>query len=279
MKTLKMLMGASLLLCLIVISSCDNPHPCRTCRIDKVYWEDEWHKAYYSSSGRLVKLEAAVSKIFFHYNGSDQLISAEIYTGDPEPSYTFEFTHGPFGIVGWDMYDPFDFRRHLEFHYASPAVVDYVVESEYGSGPGDPPTFVIRKDLSYSSQNVMFVSGTVNGNPFTGYTGSAYDKKTNPFKLLAQAVGNPVFFPVCNIVSFPVVQYDVSYLNLFSKNNPGEGMYEVPVGSGDPEVQQQQDFTYVYTASYVESLVWSDELGDTNKYAFSYTCGFSSAED
>lgn len=278
MKPLKMLMGASLLLCLIVISSCDDSHLCRTCRIDKVYLEDEWHKAYYSSSGRLVKLEAGVSKIFFYYNGADQLISAEIYTGNPAPEYSFDFTHGASGIVELNIYDSYGFRRHLYFHYASPTMVDYLVESEYGAGPGDPPTFVIRKDLSYSSGNVSFVSGTVNGNPFTGYTGSAYDKKINPFKLLAQAVGNPAFFPVCNIVSYPVVQYDISFLNIFSRNNPGKGVYEVPVGGG-PEVQQQQDFAYIYTSSYVESLVWTDELAGSNKYAFSYNCGFSSAED
>jgi hypothetical protein len=219
-----------------------------------------------------------VSKFFFHYNGSDQLISAEIYAGNPDPEYSFDFTHGPFGIVESNVYDSYGFRRHLEFHYASPTVVDYVVESEYGAGPGDPPTFVIRKDLSYNSGNVTFVSGTVNGNPFTGYTGSDYDTKLNPFKILAQAVGNPAFFPVCNIISYPVVQYDISFLNIFSKNNPGKGIYEVPVGGG-PSGQQPQDFVYIYSSSYVESLVWSDELSGSNKYAFSYNCGFSSVED
>ena len=203
MKTLKMLMGASLLLCLIAISSCDDSHPCRTCRIDKVYLEDEWHKAYYSSSGRLVKLEAAVSKIFFHYNGANQLTSAEIYTGNPAPEYSFDFTHGPSGIVESNVYDSYGFRRHFDFHYASPTVIDYLVESEYGGGPGDPPTFVIRKDLSYSSGNVSFVSGTVNGNPFTGYTGSAYDKKNKSFQVTGPSCRQSCVLPGVQYCVFP----------------------------------------------------------------------------
>ncbi|HEY9007062.1 MAG TPA: hypothetical protein VIM75_13070 [Ohtaekwangia sp.] len=275
MKTLKTFMRLWLLLCFMVVVSCDHwcSHP-HACRIAKVNWEGKWHQAYYSPSGRLVKLEATGSKILFYYDGADKLTKAEIYTTDPVPKYTYEYIQGPYGIVKSTITESGGFVRTLDFHYASPSRVDYFVDSEFGGAPGDPATFVITKQLHYSGGNITVVDGTVSGNLFTVYSGLKYDKKDNPFLHLAAAVGNPAFFPACNLVSYPVVDYDISILSIFSQHNPKKAGYDVDDGA----VIQDQEFQYVYNADAVSSIHWIDTYGNKD-YAFEYNCSFGSDED
>ncbi|HEY9045901.1 MAG TPA: hypothetical protein VIN08_08395 [Ohtaekwangia sp.] len=277
MKTLKTLVRSSLLLCLIVVASCDHwcPHH-DVCRISKFYWEGKWHQAYYSTSGRLVRLEATDSKVLFYYDGADKLTHAEIYTTNPAPQYKFEYIQGPSGIIKSTITGPGGFVRTVDFHYVSPSQVDYYVDSEFGGAPGDPATFVITKYISYSGGNVTLVDGLVNGNPFTKYFGQKYDKKNNPFRELANAVGNPAFFPACNFVSFPVADYDISILSIFSKNNPKKSRYDVGGGA----IIQDQTFDYIYNGDAVKSIAWTDlYISTTKNYAFEYNCSFGSDED
>jgi hypothetical protein len=259
------------LLLVFFATACVDEIARRPCRISQVYWEGQWFDAFYSGSGRLLRLEADTSKVDFHYNGADQLIKAEIYGTDPDPKYRFEFAHGPFGIVETNEYHPSiwgEYRTRTEFHYAGPSVVDYLIHEEYGVDP--VPGFVIQYDITYSGGNVKLIDGT-SSVITTDYIGSRYDKKKNPFKVLAAAVGNPAFFPACKMVNYPVATYDISYLSIFSSNNPLRGQYEVP--GVDPAFQT---FANHYAGAIADKITWSSSsygVVTSNEYAFKLECG------
>lgn len=259
-------------LAIILVSSCADPDTL-PCRIVKFYWEDEWHAAAYNSAGRLATLTADNSKVAFYYDDLNRLVAAEIFTGDPTPFYKFEFTHGPHGIVQADEYHPSALgteHNRTIYHYASPSRVDYLIHQEFGYD--ETLGFEIRKDLTYASNNVTYVEGS-SAFIHTDYVAGKYDRKRNPFRALAAAVGNNAFFPVCFMVSFPVSKYDISYLNIFSQNNPLRASYEI-TGSGlDPE---EQAFNYAYNGSVAKEIVWKNSsYGTTTSedYAFEFECG------
>ncbi|HYF68277.1 MAG TPA: hypothetical protein VD884_09075 [Ohtaekwangia sp.] len=268
MKTLFTRGGILLLLISLAFSCVDPETP--TCRIAQFYWEGEWHRAEYNSSGRLRALVAENSKIVFYYDALFQLTSAEIYMGDPEPFYKYEFTHGPHGIIQTDEFHPstlgIEHNRTI-YHYSGPASVDYIIHQEFGYT--EELGFEIRYDIHYSGGNVKHIHGS-SSFITTDYYAAKYDNKHNPFKALAATVGNNVFFPVGIHANFPVSDYDISYLNLFSKNNPIRGQYNVP--GVDPSDQR---FTYTYDGDIAKSLKWDNtSYGTTTseKYAFEFEC-------
>lgn len=269
MKTL-LTRGCILLLLISLAFSCTDPEK-PACRISKFYWEGEWHRAQYNSSGRLRALVADNRKVMFYYDAMSRLIAAEIYMGDPAAFYKYEFIHGPHGIIQADEFHPSalgtEHNRKI-YHYASPASVDYIIHHEFGYT--EELEFEIRYDFTYSGGNVKQIHGS-SSVITTDYYGAKYDKKRNPFKVLATAVGNSVFFPVGIHANFPVSNYDISYLNLFSRNNPIRGQYNVP--GVDPS---EQLFSYSYHGNIAKSLKWDDTsygTTTTEEYAFDFQCG------
>lgn len=261
---------------ILALSACHDEIPSRPCRIEKMYWEDQWFSASYSGSGRLTLLQADTSRVEFHYNASDQLIKAAIYGTGATPAYRFEFIHGPWGIIESNEYHPSiwgEYRTRTLYHYAAPGVVDYFIDEEYGADPD--PGFIIRTDITYSGGNVKHLDGT-SSVIVTDYYGLKYDKRKNPFRALAVAVGNPAFFPVCRMVNYPVATYDISYLSIFSRNNPLSGQYQVP--GVDPT---DQTFTNHYSGPMANKIRWdSSSYGTvtTNEYAFEFSCGYSTSD-
>lgn len=282
MKTSKLMLGISAWIFLLLVASCDHhiPHPFK-CRVSRMLWEGQWHDATYNSAGRLLKLEAPSSLIEFTYDGASLLKKAEIFTGGPDPDLTFEYTQGAYGIIETSLLFPDGFRRQYIFHYDSPFSIDYFEENEYNAGE-DPtvPSFSIVHDLNYTGNNVKFIDGSVNGNLFVRLSSTAaYDKKDNPFRNLAAAVGNPLSFPACRLASFPGGDYDVSRLAIFSCNNPKKGKYEAPVGTDSPQLQA---FQYTYSGKNVATARWTEEYFgnvETRDYAFEYDCRYLSATE
>lgn len=115
----------------------------------------------------------------------------------------------------------------------------------------------------------------------TDYFALKYDDRKNPFRILAAAVGNPVFFPIGTHANFPMSSvnntYDISLLNRFSKNNPVFAQYEVP--GVDPT---DQFFTYTYDGNLANTLKW-DEVSygvtKSEKFAFEFECKPFKAEE
>ena len=277
MKTL-LTRGCILLLFILFAFSCAD-HETSPCRITKFLWEGEWHTAQYNSSGRLQGLVAPNSKIVMYYDALSRLTSAEIFMGgDPTPFYKFEFTQGPHGIIQTDRYQPTGLQlRRTFFHYAGPGVIDEITEQEFGDS-SDPTrvTFEVNFLITYSGGNVKAL---IEDSGISTYYGMKYDKKRNPFKALAAAVGNDAIFPIGALANFPIggSSYDISYLNRLSKNNPLRGQYSV-MGTGPFE----QFFTYTYDGNIAKTLKW-DEISygstSTSEYAFEFACGPFKAEE
>src|SRR5687768_14808356 len=97
MKSVLVRCCTAAILCSFVFSCNDPSLP--PCRVSRFYWEDEWHVANYNSSGRLTSLIADSSQVYFYYDEMLRLKSAEIFTGDPTPSFTFQVKHGANGII------------------------------------------------------------------------------------------------------------------------------------------------------------------------------------
>jgi hypothetical protein len=264
-------------LLIAIVSSCTDPIA-PPCRISKFYWEDQWHDASYNSAGRLISLIADSSSVFFYYDASMRLEKAEIFNGDPTPKYRYEFIQGPSGIIELNEYHMSIFgeeHNRVLFHYSAPNRVDYSIRQEFGTDP--TPGFEIRYDFTYVNNNVRFIEGS-SSVIHTEYSASRYDKKKNPFRVLAFAVGNPAFFPVCRMANFPVSDYDISFMSLFSFNNPLRAQYAI-TGSGlDPQVQT---FVNTYGGPIAKKIVWNDtSYGTTNSedYEFEFDCGLRAAE-
>ena len=263
--------------CALFTFSCD-PELTGACRISKFLWEDQWHRAFYNSAGRLTDLVAPDSShIVFYYNASNQLEKALIYKSAPTPKYRFEFIHGPTGIIQTDEFHNstlgVEHTRTL-FHYASATRVDYLIHQEFGTGT--TVGFEIRQNMTYVNNDVSFIEG-ISSEINTAYTASRYDKKKNPFRLLALAVGNPTFFPVCFMTPFPVGEYDISFLSLFSFNNPLRAQYEIPGTGLDPEVET---FANTYAGSFAKKITWNNTsygITDFAVYEFDIDCSAHSS--
>lgn len=253
MKSLKLFLAIPLLASLVIISSCDPSDI--SCQIKRFYWEDQYYDAYYSPTGRLELLKSSLSEVRFYYDEYDKLYHAEIHNdGEPSPTYEFDFIHGPFGITEVDLYPLVGTHVKEIFHYSSPTQVDYSITQEFGGSDPTEVTFEIFHYFTYSGGNVKHVDSP-SSVIHTSYSAHKYDKHGNPFRMLAKAVGNPVFFPVCRTVFFPVSLYDIPYVSLLSKNNPLSGQYEI-LGSGlDPQIQE---FHYTYTGPLVNTIEWTD---------------------
>ena len=270
MKTL-LTRSCAVLLLISIAWSCKDPEG-RQCRISKFYYEGEWHRAYYTPEGRLLSLIADKSKIIFKYDELLRLKGAQIFmNGDPNPYYRYSYIQGPNGIVQIDEYYPYTMGTFIHnrflFHYSSPGVVDYFIRQEWGNT--EDLGFEIRYDITYSGGNVKHIDGT-SSVITTDYYGIKYDKNHNPFKALAALVGNDAFFPVGIKANYPVSNYDISMLSLFSRNNPLAGQYRIP--GVDPV---NQVFVYGFNGDIVETIGWESTSYSTSveKYAFGYECG------
>lgn len=278
---IKTLLKTILLVSLLAsISGCTHESAVPCCRISKFLWDNQWHQVYYNGAGRVTDMVSPdSSRIFFHYNAADLLTAAEIYRSGPTPAYRYKFVHGPYGIAETNEYNNFAFGTELTrtlFHYASTACVDYIIHQEFGTdtAAASVPGFEIRYNVTYTNNNVSRINGT-SSEINTTYRGSRYDKKNNPFRLLAIAVGNPAFFPVDFMANFPVSHYDISLLSLFSLNNPLMGEYEI-VGSGlDPDIQ---NFANTYTGDIAKKITWTNATSDVRQYEFEYDCGSHSSK-
>lgn len=260
------------LVLLVMAFSCYDRETKRTCSIGAFYWDEQWHKAKYSPSGRLIALVGDSRKIIFNYDASDRLTDAQVYESGPDPVKKFEFVHSPDGITEVHEYlhtlSTVEYTKY-DFHYSNPNQVDYYIRYEYGTYPA--PTFSMRFDITYSGGNVKEVYGT-SSVIHTRYTASRYDKYENPFRGLAYAVGNPAFFPVAVIANFTSLNYGIPVPGLFSKNNPLAGEYEYV---GSPDEPNAQKFKYDYTGSVPHTIVWyNHQYGSTNSdtFKFKYTC-------
>jgi hypothetical protein len=260
----------------LFVFSCDDSALPPPCRISKFYWEDEWHAAHYNSAGRLTALIADSSQVYLYYDDLMRLKSAEIFTGDPTPQYKFEFIHGPNGIIQADEYHPSTLgteHNRILYHYISPSRVDYLIRQEWGNT--ETLGFEIQYDITYAGNNVDYIEGT-SSVIHTEYFGGKYDQRRNPFRALAAAVGNPVFFPVCIHANFPVPNYDISLMSLFSRNNPLDASYQIDFFGVDP---QDQEFTYTYFGNIAKTILWDDEAASSEDYAFEFECGRGPSEE
>lgn len=255
------------LISLFAISSCLDPAD--PCQLQNFFWEGQYYDLYYNSSGRLELMESPDSHIDLFYDELDRLIKADHYLpGAVTPSYEFFFSHGPFGITEIDEYHGSEHNKRL-FGYTASGDVDHTIWQEFCAGP--TVCFEITSFLTFTGDNLTFVNSTstvIN----TEYTIDQYDKAKNPFKMLAEAVGNPKFFPLGFFVSFPVSNFDISFGNRFSRNNPHYAEYVIPGSGLDPQIQE---FIYGYVGVYPTSLRWTDSSYGTTmseEYAFTYFC-------
>ncbi len=258
-----------LIAAIVLAGSCDpipmEPEPCR---IVTFLWEGQLYDCVYSPSGRLTQLVSPASHVDLLYDETDKLIQADHYLpGDASPSYQFYYSHGTSGITEIDLYHGGEHSKRT-FHYTTSGEVDHIVYEEYYMGS---VSLTITQDLTFVDENLMSVSSTssvIN----TLYTIDQYDNDKNPFIVLAAALGNPKFFPLGTFASFPVGNFDVSFGNHFSKNNPHYGRYEI-VGSGlDPEIQE---FIYSYSGRYPTDLTWNNTSYGTTiseNYGFTHSC-------
>ena len=116
---------STLAILLIFAASCIDPH-FSPCRIDQFYWENQWHQAHYNAVGRLTRLEAPTSKVYFYYDAAWRLTKAEIFTTAVIPTYEFDFAHGPFGINRIDQYHHIGgvtFHQRSDISYSGPTRV------------------------------------------------------------------------------------------------------------------------------------------------------------
>ncbi|MFZ6013770.1 MAG: hypothetical protein ACOYXT_25750 [Bacteroidota bacterium] len=271
MKNSRPLFGPPVLALLVTLFAC-GPTEIPTCRIAKFLWEDNWYSAVYDPAGRLTSLEAIGRRVDFSYL-SGKLTKAAIYEDGLAPRFMFTFKHGPYGIIEANEYHESIFgteHNRTLYHYASPSQIDYIVCQEFGTG-GDPdPGFEIRYNFSYDRNGNLSEADGRSSWLSSRYLGLEYDKKANPYRMLAAATGNPLFFPACLSANFPGPDYGISILSIFSSNNPVRGEYLIP--GVDPEVQR---FINSYSGQLTTKIIWANtSYGTTTEqdYAFEYDC-------
>jgi len=273
MKTPNASIGVLALACLISFSSCFGPGlPAQKLRIKTFTWEGTIFQAQYNAYGMLTRLRGSDRHIDFLYDENEKLYRAEIaINGEAIPRARYDFTHGPLGITQIKIYFAMGGQLHITdiktINYISPTKFSSILEQEV-SDEGDSihVTFQLDRLFTYQGNNVVRIY-TIPA--FTEYTAFAYDQKRNPFMLLAEAVGNPAFFPAGDFVNFPVRPYNIPLISVFSENNPITAQYGT---EGYPNSMDWQDFQYTYDNGLVKQIVWNETFHDfrTRTFKFEY---------
>lgn len=259
MKTLNLMLSVLVMACLCTLSGCFGPgvHP-QQLRIKSFTWDEKLYQAQYDAYGRLLKLQANDRNVTFFYDEDAKLTKATInLNGQTTPEHLYTFTHGPHGITevriseyaAWD--DMLYLTTIVKLNYLTPTKLSSLRYQEVSEAGGVITVgFELERLFQYSGNNVSRIYVEP---PFTDYSASAYDTKKNPFMMLADAVGNPAFFPVGLMVNYPVVQYNIPIISLFSTNNPLKATYQI---EGAPTTVTLQTFTNTYDGSLVKKIVW-----------------------
>ena len=245
MKNLNALTSVLILACFVCLSSCFGPGPSpKKLRIKTFEWDNILYRAQYDTYGTLTKLKGTDRDIDFRYDENYKLYEATITrTGQPTPDWRYAFTQGVWGITEVDTYAMGDPEPSVNLmNYLTPTKLSSLTEFV---------GFELDRKFTYDGNNVARVYVVP---PFTEYTASVYDHKSNPFMMLAESVNNPPFFPVGLIVNYPVVDYDIPLISLFSQNNPVNAVYQI---ENAPITKITQVFTYTYEGNLVKKIVWS----------------------
>jgi len=275
MKRIFMLKGMLVMVCLVILMCCDGPDygPVYV-RVKSFTWDGTLYKAQYDGLGKLVKLKASGRDITFMYDESGKLYKATTRnTGEAVPLRVYEFAHGIFGIKEIRTFVRHDFSDgllHLETidkaNYLTATKLSSLLQQEV-TDDGDTITvgFELDRKFMYAVDNVarIYVEPA-----FNEYTASAYDTKVNPFMMMAASVGNPAFFPIGRFVNFPVVEFNIPLVTVFSRNNPLKAKYEIV---GAPSITSNQTFTNTYSPEgLVTKIVWSSASSPTESRTFKF---------
>jgi len=259
MKTINTFTSVLILACIVCLSSCFGPGPSpQKLRIKTFEWENILYRAEYDPYGTLTKLNGTDRDIIFSYDENQKLYQIDIMLdGHPGPDIRFTFAQGPLGITevstaNVDYYGIDTPHGHLTIHYLTPTKLSSVTEQEFNVDEDGNTTvgFELDRKFTYSGNNVARVY-TIPA--FTEFTASAYDHKSNPFMLLADAVNNPAFFPIGS-ANFPVGSYNIPLISVYSQNNPIKGVYQI---EGAPITATTHVFNYTYDGNLVKKIVWN----------------------
>lgn len=282
MKKLNFIIALLTVALLLGLSACFGPD-CgpQSLRIKRFQWYETVYYAKYNAAGRLVKLQAADRDLLFFYDENRKLYKAEynIY-GQPSAQLVYTYTHGPLGIVETTLYEapvngvlshPVNIKK---YHYITPTKFSSVEDINLGYFDPDTPYVIFQQNLLfiYNGENVIRSHEIP---VFTDYNAYSYDRKPNPFRMLGEAVGNPAFFPVGVIANYPITDFNIPLISIFSKNNPLTARYwieEVPITAVD------ETFTYTYDNNgLVKRILWTgvDFYSNvyTGNFAFEYELG------
>jgi len=266
-----------LVACLLNLSSCFGPGPFpHKLRIKTFQWDNVLYRAKYDPYGTMTKLKGTDRDITFLYDENAKLYQADIVLhGHAAPQVHLTFVQGPWGITEIQTSDEGYIgiaqpNRIDIMHYLTPTHLSSFTYQEIATDP-DGNTYIpfqLERLFIYNGNNVA----KVNSDPvFTEFTGSAYDHKSNPFMILAEAVNNPAFFPLGGFSNFPVGPYSIPLISTFSENNPIKGVYQI---TGAPITATAHAFSYTYDGNLVKKIVWnSTYLGDptqTRVFKFEY---------
>ena len=283
-KTIKTLAGIGVLAVLLIVQSCIPEHIAKKVRIRKMYWENIWYSAHYNSVGRLTELLSDSSKLLFYYDESDKLYKAEIYIpNEATAKYIYTFTHGPHGITEIDLKQYGNaYQKDIITYNAGGDIVGI-----HQFTPLEWPYEVDFKTL-YDGDNLtdMYEGDVPDEEGKWIYSAGTFDNKVNPFRMLANAVGNPDFFPVGRLWFEPLAgehiyegeppfvlgtpyEFEVNYISRFSKNNPLTASYDIP----GTDFLTSQIFEYTYSGSLVTSIKWrhlivSEEFSEDYKFEY-----------
>ncbi len=274
--------GVLLVFLLLGILACIGPdHGPRTIRIKRFQWYETVYHAKYNASGRLVKMQAADRDIVFLYDENNKLYKAEanIYA-QPSARLVYTYKHGPYGITeiashgpssSGDLSHPGNIKK---FQYITATKFESYqdINLEYNEDDSAYVSYQSNRLFIYNGDNVARLHEIP---VFTDYRVSEYDNKISPFRILAEAVGNPAFFPVGDFINYPIVDFNIPVISIFSKNNPVKAMYWI---EDAPITTVNQTFTYTYdNHDLVKKILWSATDVFSNQYtrtfAFEYEWG------
>jgi len=258
MKTIKLMSSMLAMAWLICLSSCSGPDCIPSgVRIKSFTWDGVSYQARYGANGRLTKLQASTRDIVFLYDENGKLYKTSIRnSGEAVPLRTYEYKHSTTGISEILISDRNDFDNKLhpivihKIYYQTPTRLTAIVE-QYLEEQGDSVILSTRyyRRFTYEGSNIALIDMIP---PFTEYRGLQYDNKVNPFMMLANAVGNPAFFPAGLYANFPVVNFDIPFVSVFSQNNPLAAQY-ITIDGAFPS---NQTFTNIYNNNLVKKIVW-----------------------
>jgi hypothetical protein len=279
MKTLNTCTSVLILACFLCLSSCFGPGPSpKKLRIKTFEWENILYQAQYDAYGTLIKLKGTDRDIIFLYDENQKLYQADIVlNGQSTPDTRFTFSQGAWGIteittanVANDGIDR-PHRRDIIHYLTSTKLSSFTYQEITTDEDGNSTVgFELDRRFIYDGNNVARVYTVP---PFTEFTASAYDHKSNPFMLLGEAVNNPAFFPLGGFANFPVGSYNIPLISTFSENNPIKGVYQI---EGAPITAITHVFNYTYDAKLVKKIVWNststypDDPTQTRIFKFEY---------